>query len=125
MSESLLVVGSGGRESSLGYTLGKSVDKVLYAPGNAGTGVHGQNFPIEIKNYDDPTELIANLELLAKLAEDENAFTVVGPDLALALGVVDYFNERGLPVFGPTRAAALLEWSKVYAALFNRRNGIP
>src|SRR5690606_11638387 len=69
---------------------------------------------------------IANLETLAAFAEREKvAFTVVGPEAPLAAGIVDLFREKGLRIFGPTRAAAQRESSKDFAKAFMKRHGIP
>ena len=114
----ILVVGSGGREHALAWRLAQSprVQMVYVAPGNGGTAREHNlvNLPI------------ANLETLAAFAEREKvAFTVVGPEAPLAAGIVDLFREKGLRIFGPTRAAAQLESSKDFAKAFMKRHGIP
>ncbi|MDP3871986.1 MAG: phosphoribosylamine--glycine ligase [Methyloversatilis sp.] len=114
----LLVIGSGGREHAIAWKLSQSprVQKVYVAPGNAGTALEPglENLPIT-----DFTELI-------NFVEGENiAFTVVGPEAALAAGVVDCFRVRGLKIFGPTRKAAQLESSKDFAKQFMVRSNIP
>ena len=114
----LLVVGGGGREHALVWKLvsDPSVDTVLTAPGNPGTAAIARNVDISA------TDLTA----LATLAERERIdLTVVGPELPLDLGIVDLFRSRGLRIFGPTRAAAQLECSKVFAKAFMARHGIP
>ena len=110
----VLVVGSGGREHSIGWKLGQSnnVNTVFYAPGNGGTL---NNVPISVDNLDE----------LAKFASENNCFTVVGPEAPLAIGIVDMFNERDLKIFGPTKNAARLESSKIWAKQFLKRNNIP
>ena len=113
-----LVIGSGGREHALAWKLAASpkVQKVFVAPGNGGTarGARLENVAL--------TEVPA----LADFAQAEKiALTVVGPEAALAAGVVDAFRARGLRIFGPTRAAAQLESSKAYAKDFMQRHGIP
>jgi len=110
----VLVIGSGGREHAIGWKLGQSdnVNTVFYAPGNGGTL---NNVPIS----DD------NLAELAKFASENNCFTVVGPEVPLSMGIVDMFNEMGLKIFGPTKKAALLESSKIWAKQFLKRNNIP
>ena len=114
----VLVVGSGGREHALAWKLAQSpkVDLVYVAPGNAGTDLDRR-----LKNF--PT---SDPRVLAAFVERENiALTVVGPDAALADGIVDLFTTMKLRIFGPTRAAAELEWSKDYAKRFMQRHGIP
>ena len=114
----LLVIGSGGREHALAWRLAQSarVHKVYVAPGNGGTALADN---LENVALTDPAEL-------AQFAEREHiALTVVGPEAPLAAGVVDIFRERGLKIFGPTRAAAQLESSKDYAKAFMTRHNIP
>ncbi len=114
----LLVVGSGGREHALAWRLAQSprVQLVFVAPGNGGTALEPG-----VQNVQ-----ITDLEELAKFVEREGvAFTVVGPEAPLAAGIVDLFRERGLRIFGPTRAAAQLESSKDFAKAFMKRHGIP
>jgi len=110
----VLVVGSGGREHAIGWKLGQSdnVNTVFYAPGNGGTL---NNVPISADN----------LAELAKFASENNCFTVVGPEVPLSMGIVDMFNEMGLKIFGPTKKAAQLESSKIWAKQFLKRNNIP
>ena len=114
----VLVVGSGGREHALAWKLAQSerVTQVFVAPGNGGTATEPplRNLPL------------TDLSALADFAEAEKvALTVVGPEAPLAAGLVDLFRERGLRVFGPTRAAAQLESSKAFAKAFLQRHGIP
>jgi len=110
----VLVIGSGGREHAIGWKLGQSdnVNTVFYAPGNGGTL---NNVPISVDNLGE----------LAKFASENNCFTVVGPEAPLAMGIVDMFNEMGLKIFGPTKKAAQLESSKIWAKQFLKRNNIP
>jgi len=110
----VLVIGSGGREHAIGWKLGQSdnVNTVFHAPGNGGTL---NNVPISADN----------LAELAKFASENNCFTVVGPEAPLAMGIVDMFNEMGLKIFGPTKKAAQLESSKIWAKQFLKRNNIP
>ncbi|MBT6469053.1 MAG: phosphoribosylamine--glycine ligase, partial [Thaumarchaeota archaeon] len=110
----ILVVGSGGREHALSWKLSQSskVETVFTAPGNGGTE---NNIPIDIDDLDG----------LADFAKKNNCFTVVGPEAPLADGIVDKFNEKNLPVFGPTKSAAQLESSKIWAKNFMKRNNIP
>jgi phosphoribosylamine--glycine ligase len=114
----ILVVGSGGREHALVWKIRQSprVDHVLCAPGNGGTGELAENVAIAA---DD----IAGL---ASYAEEKRVdLTVVGPEQPLGGGIVDVFEARGLRIFGPTRAAAQLETSKVFAKELLDRHGIP
>ncbi len=114
----ILVIGSGGREHALGWKLAAEsrVDEILCAPGNPGTARVARNVAVPA----------ADLEALADLAAREAIdLTVVGPERPLALGIVDLFSSRGLRIFGPSRAAARLECSKVFAKAFMARHGIP
>lgn len=110
----VLVVGSGGREHALGWKMfqSKHVDKVFFAPGNGGTE---NNVPIQAEDID----------ALAEFARINHCFTVVGPEAPLSKGIVDVFMQKGLPIFGPTKKAAQLESSKIWAKQFMQRNGIP
>jgi phosphoribosylamine--glycine ligase len=110
----ILIVGSGGREHALSWKLTQSpkVETVFTAPGNGGTE---NNVPI---NVDD-------LDGLSDFAQQNNCFTVVGPEVPLAAGIVDKFNKRGLKIFGPSQQAAQLESSKIWAKNFMKRNDIP
>jgi len=110
----VLVIGSGGREHAIGWKLSQndSVDRVFHAPGNGGTP---NNIQISVDNLDE----------LAKFASENDCFTVVGPEAPLAMGIVDFFNEKDLKIFGPTKKAAQLESSKIWAKQFLKRNNIP
>ena len=113
----ILVIGGGGREHALVLALKKSAraSKILCTPGNAGIAEVAEVLPC------DP-----NPAAWADFAVRHGVeFTVVGPDNALECGIVDEFEARGLPIFGPTRAAARLEWSKSFAKEFMVRHGIP
>jgi phosphoribosylamine--glycine ligase len=114
----ILVIGSGGREHALVWKLGTSprVSKLYCAPGNPGIGTLATLVPLK------PTECAALAEFAQRQRID---LTVVGPEQPLAEGITDLFIERGLKVFGPTRRAAELEWSKAFAKDFMRRHGIP
>jgi phosphoribosylamine--glycine ligase len=114
----VLVIGGGGREHALAWKIAQSprVQKVVVAPGNGGTARDSC-----LDNLD-----ITDLRALADFAQAEKiGLTVVGPEAPLAAGVVDLFRERGLRIFGPTRAAAQLESSKAFAKDFMRRHRIP
>ncbi len=107
-------MGSGGREHALSWKLSQSskVDKVFTAPGNGGTQ---NNVQISVDKIDE----------LADFASQNDCFTVIGPEAPLSLGIVDKFNEKSLKIFGPTRKAAQLESSKIWAKQFMKRNEIP
>ena len=109
-----MVIGSGGREHALSWKLSQSskVETVFTAPGNGGTE---NNVPIDIDDIDG----------LADFAQKNNCFTVVGPEAPLAEGIVDKFNQKNLKVFGPSKMAAQLESSKIWAKNFMKRNNIP
>ncbi|OLE17595.1 MAG: phosphoribosylamine--glycine ligase [Betaproteobacteria bacterium 13_1_20CM_3_63_8] len=113
----LLVIGSGGREHALAWKLAQSprVQKVFVAPGNAGTALEPG-----LEN----AALTATGELIDFAKKQSIGLTVVGPEAPLAEGVVDAFQEAGLRIFGPTRAAAQLEASKDFAKSFMLRHGI-
>jgi len=114
----ILIIGSGGREHALAWKLVQSprVEKIFCTPGNAGTAQIGENVPLG-------PEDIAGLVAFAR--GQGIGLTVVGPDDALAAGIVDAFEREGLRIFGPTAAAARLESSKIFAKDFMRRHGIP
>jgi phosphoribosylamine--glycine ligase len=114
----VLVIGSGGREHALAWKLKQSprVAKIFCAPGNAGTAQVGENVAIGAED-------IPSLVSYAK--REEIGLTVVGPDDALAAGIVDTFEREGLRIFGPSAAAARLESSKIFAKDFMLRHGIP
>ena len=113
-----LVIGSGGREHAIVEALSRSpqVDKIYCAPGNAG-----------IANLAECVNIgVTDIEALADFAEKEKIdMTVVGPEAALAAGVVNLFNERGLKIFGPTKEAARIESSKEYAKQVMDRFEVP
>ena len=116
----VLIIGSGGREHALAWKCAQSprVDEVLVAPGNAGTAREDKVRNVAVSSDD--------IEGLAALAKSENvALTVVGPEAPLVAGLVDRFNELGLPCFGPTAGAAQLEGSKAFTKDFLARHGIP
>src|SRR5580700_8472041 len=114
----VLVLGGGGREHALVWKLRQSprISKLYCAPGNGGIADEAECLPGDLKSLDAITELAVRLQ---------PDLTVVGPELPLTLGVVDEFNRREWPVFGPTRAAAQLESSKSFAKEFLQRHHIP
>ncbi len=114
----VLVIGAGGREHALVWSLRKSprVTDIVCAPGNGGIASVARCVPANQKDLND---------LLRVANEEKPDLTVVGPELPLSLGLVDELQRRGLPVFGPTRAAAMLETSKAFAKRFMQRHKIP
>jgi phosphoribosylamine---glycine ligase len=118
MGMKVLILGSGGREHALAWKVRQSprVSEVICAPGNGGISEEATCVGSDLKNIDSIVELANRLQ---------PDLTVVGPELPLTLGVVDEFNRRGLPVFGPTQAAARLESSKSFAKQFMQRFNIP
>ena len=114
----VLVIGGGGREHALAWKLAQSprVQTVFVAPGNAGTAAEPRVTNVAITDLAE----LADFALAEKIA-----LTVVGPEAALAAGVVDVFRAAGLRIFGPTQAAAQLESSKAFAKDFMQRHGIP
>ncbi len=114
----ILIVGSGGREHALAWKIAQSphAEKIFCAPGNGGTRLIGENVAIED----------TNITGLADFAVRENiGLTVVGPEVPLVMGIVDEFEARGLKVFGPSKKAAEIEGSKVFAKQFMDRHKIP
>ncbi|HEM3940011.1 TPA: phosphoribosylamine--glycine ligase [Streptococcus suis] len=115
----LLVVGSGGREHAIAKKLleSKQVEQVFVAPGNDGMTLDG----IELVNIG----ISEHSALINFAKENDIAWTFVGPDDALAAGIVDDFEQAGLKAFGPSRLAAELEWSKDFAKQIMVKYGIP
>ena len=114
----ILVIGSGGREHALAWKLKQSpyAERIFCAPGNAGTAEIGENVAISA----------SDLGPLVRFAKENRVnLTVVGPDDPLAAGIVDLFAREGLRVFGPAKAAARLESSKIFAKELMREQGIP
>ena len=116
----ILVIGAGGREHALAWKAAQNpdVDTVFVAPGNAGTAREPklQNVAIGVDN----------LSALADFAETNSVeLTIVGPEAPLVDGIVDFFNNRGLAIFGPSKDAAQLEGSKAFTKDFLERHQIP
>lgn len=113
-----MVIGGGAREHALAWKIAQSpkVTQLLVAPGNAGTAAIARNLNIRANEIDS----------LTKAAHELNIdLTLVGPEAPLAAGIVDRFGQLGLPIFGPTKAAAQIESSKVYARNLMQKYGIP
>jgi phosphoribosylamine--glycine ligase len=114
----VLIVGNGGREHALAWKLAKSprASRVFVAPGNAGTAQDAEN--VDISATDIP-------RLVRFAKENRVALTVVGPEAPLAAGLVDALWAQDLRVFGPTKAAAELEASKVFCKNLLRHADVP
>ncbi len=112
----VLIIGSGGREYSIGLALSKDskVSKIYFAPGNGMSDTLGEN--VSVKDYNE----------LADFAEEKNIdLTIVGPEAPLVDGVVDIFKARGLTIFGPSKEAARLEGSKIFMKNFLKKYEVP
>ena len=114
----VLIVGSGGREHAIATSVAKSsrVDKIYCAPGNAGIGQIAECVPIGAMEFD---------KLVAFAKENEIDLTIIGMDDPLVGGVVDAFEAEGLRVFGPNKAAAILEGSKAFSKDLMKKYNIP
>jgi len=114
----ILVIGGGGREHTLVWKIVQSsrVERVFAAPGNAGTAAIAENLDLH------PTDI----EGLGKAGKEKGIdLVVVGPEAPLASGIVDYFDNLGIPVFGPNKAATQIESSKAFARNLMEKYGIP
>src|SRR5438270_6213848 len=117
----VLVIGKGGREHALVWKLAQSprVERVFCAPGNAGTAEDGVNVPIDARDAND-------FESLVRFARKEGiGLAVVGPEDPLAGGITEAFHKAGLRIFGPSREAAQIEASKVFAKRLMRHADVP
>ncbi len=114
----LLVIGAGGREHAIAWKLAQNpkVQKVFVAPGNGGTATENGLKNLNLSSFP---------ELITFAKKEQIHLTVVGPEAPLAAGIVDAFQEAGLKIFGPVRAAAQLEASKDFAKQFMVRHGLP
>lgn len=116
----ILLIGGGGREHALAWKLSQSdkVEKIFAAPGNPGIAMLKKCSCIDLK--------LDDLEKVADYAEEESIdLTVVGPEATLVAGIADVFKRRGLPVFGPSKAAAQLEGSKAFSKELMAKYNIP
>ena len=116
----ILIIGGGGREHALAWKVARSsrVNQVYVAPGNAGTAREPKVTNIAITADDAP-------DLLQFDGDHQIDLTIIGPEVPLVLGIVDQFDQAGLPCFGPSKAAAQLEGSKAFAKDFLARHHIP
>jgi phosphoribosylamine--glycine ligase len=114
----VLVVGGGAREDALAWRLSRSpsCERVVVAPGTAGTALRHENWPIAATN---------GKALVARALESKIDLVVIGPETAIAGGVADRMREAGIATFGPGRNAGRLESSKIFAKRFMERHGIP
>jgi phosphoribosylamine--glycine ligase len=115
----ILIIGSGGREHAIVWSLRNTSPtpvELYCAPGNAGIARLAQNVDISVNDH----------AALVQFAESENIdLTFVGPEAPLTSGIVDLFEAKGLPIVGPSSAAARLEGSKIFAKDFMARHGVP
>src|SRR3990167_7939049 len=114
----ILILGGGGREHALTWKLRRSskVRKIFVSPGNAGTETIAENVLLDLADH-------RAIVSFAKI--NDIGLAVIGPDDLLARGVADSLQVARVPVFGPMRAAAEIEWSKAFAKQFMREEGIP
>jgi phosphoribosylamine--glycine ligase len=114
----VLVIGSGGREHAIAWKISQSpkVSKLYVSPGNAGTSTIASNLNIQ------PNDFYTLGTTAEKLGVD---LTIVGPEAPLAAGIVDYFKQKNLPIIGPTKNAAQIESSKVFARNLMQEYSIP
>ena len=118
MSMNVLIVGGGGREHALAYALSKSrkVKKLFCAPGNAGIAEIAACIPINAEDVEG---------IVRAAKENETDFAVIGPEMPLAMGIVDALSEAGIKAFGPNKKCARIEASKAFTKDFLKRHGIP
>ena len=114
----ILIFGAGGREHALAATLRKSprAGTITCAPGNAGMARIATCVPVKLSDLDDMLRVVAQIQ---------PDLVVIGPELPLSLGLTDELQRRSIPVFGPTREAAMLETSKSFSKRFMQRHNIP
>lgn len=114
----ILIIGSGGREHAIGWKVKQSprAGDLYFAPGNAGTLKLGMN--VSISATDIP-------KLIEFAKKEKIDLTLALPDDPLALGIVDEFQKQGLRIWGPTKQASQLEWSKAFSKNFMERHGLP
>ena len=114
----IAILGSGGREHSIAYTLSKSkkISKIFCIPGNAGTSEVAENIDIDIDNF----------QIIYKFLKKEDIkFVIVGPEQPLVNGIVDYLENKDIKVFGPNKIASQLEGSKIFTKNLCKKYNIP
>ncbi|MDD4635705.1 MAG: phosphoribosylamine--glycine ligase, partial [Dehalococcoidales bacterium] len=114
----VFIVGGGAREHTIAWKLSLSpkINNLYVAPGNAGTARIAENIPIEASDIEG---------LMLAIAERDIQLVVVGPEIPLSKGLVDRLEEKGMAVFGPSKAAAQIEASKAFSKDFMLRHAIP
>ncbi|MDZ7773451.1 MAG: phosphoribosylamine--glycine ligase [Balneolaceae bacterium] len=118
MPLNVLLLGSGGREHAMAWSIARSelLDTLYIAPGNPGTADVGTNVDLSLSDFGAVADFAESKEV---------GLVVVGPEQPLVDGIADFLEERGIPVFGPSRYAAQLEGSKKFANEFMKKNRIP
>lgn len=118
MKLNVLLLGSGGREHAMAWSISQSpqLGALYIAPGNPGTALHGQNVALELDDFE---------QIVAFIEDHAIDLTVVGPEQPLVDGITDFLEGKGHKVFGPSEAAARLEGSKEFANAFMEENMIP
>ena len=118
MKNSVLVIGSGGREHAFVWAFSKddNIEKIYCAPGNAGTASICENVDLNISDHEEITNFVL---------ENDISLTLVGPEIPLAEGIVDSFSKLNLPIFGPDKFSSQLESSKIFARDIMHENNIP
>ncbi|MBI9072709.1 MAG: phosphoribosylamine--glycine ligase [Melioribacteraceae bacterium] len=114
----VVLIGSGGREHALARKISKSksLSKLYILPGNPGTGALGENVNVDVSNFDETYNFCF---------ENEISFVIIGPEQPLVDGLGDFLIEKGLKVFGPTKAAAQIEGDKSFSKNLMKNYGIP
>lgn len=113
----ILIIGSGGREFSIGaQLLSEGVENLYFSPGNVGTAELGKNIELDLKNFQ---------KVFAFVKKYEIDLIVVGPEESLVNGIVDFFRKKEILIVGPTKEAAQIEGSKIFARHLNDKAGIP
>lgn len=112
------IIGSGGREHALGYSISKSPDcsGLYFLPGNGGTHTLGKNIEIDLTNHK---------AVYAFIVEEKIDFVVIGPEIPIVEGLGDFLRERGIVVFAPSASAARIESEKSYSKHIMNKYGIP